>query len=290
MGTHPIFESDFDCLTDGTSRMGSSWVLWFFSSFSVGNAIVKSKPNVVYVMVDDWGWGDWGIHGSQIQTPNLDALAHEGIILDQYYTQPVCSPTRSSLLTGIHPTQLGLQHNVILAGQDSGIPRNKKLLPEFLKTCGYDTHLIGKWHCGHGHDWMRPENRGFDSFFGYLQGAEDHYTRMQFEAKDWYGVDFSADGKPSNATWGHYGTDLYSQREREILNNAESGKPFFLYYSMQNVHYPLQAPEHFKIKYNWIEDEKRRNYAAMVATMDQGFGDLIQMLKLNGHWENTLVI
>ena len=137
---------------------------------------------------------------------------------------------------------------------------------------------------------MRPENRGFDSFFGYLQGAEDHYTRMQFQAKDWYGVDFSADGKPSNATWGHYGTDLYSQRAREILDNAESGKPFFLYYSMQNVHYPLQAPEHFKIKYDWIEDEKRRNYAAMVTTMDQGFGDLIQMLKLNGHWENTLVI
>ena len=129
--------------------------------------------------------------------------------------------------------------NLFLAGQDSGIPRNHELFTQKLQRCGYATHLVGKWHCGHGHDWMRPENRGFDSFFGYLQGAEDHYTRIQLQRKDWYGVDFSDGGKPSNATWGHYGSDLYSKKVQEVLDKQTG--PFFLYYSMQNVHYPLQV-------------------------------------------------
>jgi len=278
MGTHPIFESDFDCLTE----MKIAWL----GTVSVA---VTAAPNIVYLMIDDWGWGDFGVHGSRLDTPNLNRLAREGVILDKYYTQPVCSPTRSSLLTGRHPIELGLQHNVILAGQDSGIPRDRRLFTQGLQQCGYKTHLVGKWHCGHGHDWMRPENRGFDSFFGYLQGAEDHYTRIQLQRKDWFGVDFSDGGVPSNSTWGHYGSDLYSARVESILETSKSN-PFFLFYSMQNVHYPLQAPEHEKLKYKWINDQHRRDYAAMLAATDKAVGDFEEMLKSKGLWDNTLLI
>ena len=153
------------------------------------------------------------------------------------------------------------------------------------------TDELGKWHCGHGHDWMRPDNRGFDSFFGYLQGAEDHWNRLQVQRKDWFGVDFSSDGRPTNSTWGRYGTDLYSSRAAGLLEDlGQSRDPFYLYYSMQNVHYPLQAPEHYEVQFNWISDPDRRKYAAMISIMDEAVGDLIQMLKQNRLWDQSLII
>ena len=138
---------------------------------------------------------------------------------------------------------------------------------------------------------MRPDNRGFDSFFGYLQGAEDHWTRLQVQRKDWFGVDFSSDGNPTNSTWGRYGTDLYSTRAAGLLEDlGQSRDPFYLYYSMQNVHYPLQAPEHYEVQFNWISDPDRRRYAAMISIMDEAVGDLIQMLKQNRLWDQSLII
>lgn len=151
--------------------------------------------------------------------------------------------------------------------------------------------MIGKWHAGHAHEYMLPFNRGFDTFYGYLQGAEDHYSRLQCQGKNWCGVDFATENGPTNETYGTYGTELYSLRAQQVLDSIkDEKKPFFLYYSMQNVHYPLQAPEHYKIKYNWIKDPARRNYAAMISIMDEAVGDLVKLLKFRNLWDDTLLI
>lgn len=260
------------------------------SLLAAGLCLVQSK-NVVYLMIDDFGWGDFGIHGSKLETPNLDAIARDGILLDKYYTQQVCSPTRSSLLTGRYPIRYGMQHNVILAGQTTGIPKEYSLLPQDLKSCGFSTHMVGKWHCGHSHEYMLPFNRGFDSYYGYLQGAEDHYSRIQCQAKEWCGVDFCTEKGPTNSTWGTYGTEIYSSQVARVLDDvAKDEKPFFLYYAMQNVHDPLQAPEHYKIKFDWIKEPDRRTYAAMVSIMDDAVGDFMTMLHERNLYDDTLII
>ncbi len=107
------------------------------------------RPNILYIVADDLGWKDVGFHGSDIKTPNIDALAAAGARLEQFYAQPMCTPTRAALMTGRYPLRYGLQTLVIPSGHTYGLPTDEWLLPQALKEAGYSTAIIGKWHLGH---------------------------------------------------------------------------------------------------------------------------------------------
>jgi arylsulfatase A-like enzyme len=107
------------------------------------------RPNIVYIVADDLGWKDVGFHGSDIKTPNIDKLAQDGARLEQFYVQPMCTPTRAALMTGRYPWRYGLQTLVIPTPSKYGLPTDERLLPQALKEAGYRTAMVGKWHLGH---------------------------------------------------------------------------------------------------------------------------------------------
>jgi len=115
------------------------------------------KPNIVYIVADDLGWRDVGYHGSDIATPNIDELAAAGVKLEQFYAQPMCTPTRAALMTGRYPFRYGLQTAVIPAGESYGLPTDEYLLPQALADAGYRTAIVGKWHLGHGDPKFWPK-------------------------------------------------------------------------------------------------------------------------------------
>jgi arylsulfatase A-like enzyme len=119
-------------------------------------------PNIIYIVADDMGWKDAGFHGSDIKTPNLDKLAETGASLEQFYVQPMCTPSRAALLTGRYPLRYGLQTGVIPAAGTYSLPLDEYLLPQLLKDAGYKTAMSGKWHLGHAKTEFWPRQRGFD--------------------------------------------------------------------------------------------------------------------------------
>jgi arylsulfatase A-like enzyme len=122
----------------------------------------QSRPNIIYFLADDLGWGDVGWHGSEIKTPKLDRLAAAGARLEQFYVQPVCSPTRAALLTGRYPMRHGLQVGVVRPWAQYGLPLAERTLPQALKEVGYESAIVGKWHLGHVKPEYLPTRRGFD--------------------------------------------------------------------------------------------------------------------------------
>ena len=121
-----------------------------------------ARPNIVYILADDLGWKDVGFHGSDIKTPNLDQLAKTGLELEEFYVQPMCTPTRAALMTGRYPMRYGLQTAVIPSGGNYGLATDEFMLPQMLKDAGYATAIVGKWHLGHADKKLWPQQRGFD--------------------------------------------------------------------------------------------------------------------------------
>ncbi|GFN76971.1 arylsulfatase b [Plakobranchus ocellatus] len=233
----------------------------------------------------DAGWNDVGFHNPAIRTPNLDHLAKEGVILNQNYVQPLCSPSRAALMTGTYPYRMGLQHLVIVRGQRVCVPLNKTLLPEILKRKGYQTHMVGKWHLGFC-DWKcTPTYRGFDSFYGYYSSLEDYYTKVYAT-----GFDFRDNKTLLRSANGTYSTYLYSRRIRQIIDSHDTSNPLFLYLPFQSVHEPLEVPKNYSDLYPEITDEKRKTFSGMVTALDDAVGDLIVSLKRKGIYNNTLLV
>ncbi len=133
-------------------------------------AYAATLPNVVFIHTDDHGWADVGYRGSQIDTPNIDGIAAEGVILERYHTQPICGPTRVGLMTGRNPIRMGLTGNI--ADGEDGVPLDEHFLPETFRAAGYQTWALGKWHLGGTTSAAYlPQNRGFDHFYGFVGGA-----------------------------------------------------------------------------------------------------------------------
>ncbi|XP_071945721.1 arylsulfatase B-like isoform X2 [Antedon mediterranea] len=261
--------------------------------------VTAKPPNIVFILADDYGYHDIGYHQSAIKTPVLDKLAAEGIKLENYYVQPICSPTRSQLMTGKYQIHTGLQHSIIWCPQTSCIPDNDVTMAQGLKSLGYATHLVGKWHIGFSSKKCWPTRKGFDSFYGYLTGQADYYTHVQegvsmpgFDVPDdWhYGVDLRDNDKPIKSLNGTYGTFIWNDKAHDVIMNHNTSKPLFLYMALQAVHAPLQVPEHYKKPYEYIKDSNRSTYAGMVASMDEAVGNLTQSLKNKGLWDNTIIV
>ncbi|XP_065216175.1 arylsulfatase B-like isoform X2 [Planococcus citri] len=256
------------------------------------------KKNVVVIVADDLGWNDVSFHGSnQFLTPNIDILAYSGVILHNYYTLTVCSPSRSALMTGIHPIHTGMYHSVIHDGEPFGLPLNLKILPEYLKERGYQTRAVGKWHLGFYKAAYTPIHRGFDSHFGYWGSHLDYYRHdaAEFPVLQSIGYDFRRD---MNTTWdykGQYATDLFTQESVDIINSHNVSEPLFLYLAhlashAGNPRHPLQAPAEIIKKLSYIEDKKRRTLAAMVWKLDESVGKVVQALASRNMLNDTIII
>ncbi|PFX34029.1 arylsulfatase B-like [Stylophora pistillata] len=264
----------------------NSFIFVTLTNLHIFVSSAASKPNILFVLVDDLGWSDVGFHGSKIQTPNVDKLANEGVILDSYYVQPICSPTRGALMSGRYPIHLGMQHGIVHTGCPFGLPLNITTLPQKLKEVGYSTHMIGKWHLGFYNWESTPTYRGFDTFYGFYNGAEDHYTHVISHFLDFR--DNKEIVRDMNET---YSVNAFTKRAEQIVksHDAQNG-PLFLYMAFQNVHSPVQAPKQHVDKYSFINDTIRRSYAGMVDIMDEAVGNITGAFKEAGLWDNTLMI
>lgn len=147
----------------------------------------SSKPNIIHIVADDLGWKDVGFNGcTDIKTSNIDRLAATGARLEQFYTQPMCTPTRAALMTGRYPFRYGLQTLVIPSVSTYGLTTNEWLMPQALREAGYDTAIIGKWHLGHADRKYWPKQRGFDYQYGAMIGELDYFTHEEHEVLDGY--------------------------------------------------------------------------------------------------------
>jgi arylsulfatase A-like enzyme len=243
----------------------------------------KKPPHIVMLLADDLGYGDVGYHGSRIPTPHLDALAARGVRLEQFYAQPVCSPTRGALLTGRYPMRLGLQLGVVRPWAQHGLPLDERTLADALREAGYATAICGKWHLGHAAPDMLPTRRGFDRQYGHYNGALDYFTHIRDGGFDWHENDEACRDEG-------YTTDLIAAAAVEVIAEHDHQKPLFLYVPFNAPHTPLQAPEEWIERCAHIEQKNRRTYAAMVACMDDAVGRILGGLREHGFAdEDTLV-
>uniref|UniRef100_W8ARZ1 Arylsulfatase B n=1 Tax=Ceratitis capitata TaxID=7213 RepID=W8ARZ1_CERCA len=259
----------------------------------------NTKPNIIIILIDDMGFNDVSFHGSnQILTPNIDALAYNGIILNRHYVPNLCTPSRATLLTGKYPIHTGMQHSVIINDQPWGLPLGERLLPEILRDAGYATNLIGKWHLGFWRKELTPTMRGFDHHFGYYSGYIDYYNHTMHMLDRNYsaGLDFRRDLSPWPEADGLYATDIFTQEaERVIYQHDAAVKPLFLLMSHLAVHTgnennPMQAPEEEVEKFSHISDAKRRTYAGMVSRLDDSVGRVMRALSNKGMLNNSIVL
>ncbi|KAH9370083.1 hypothetical protein HPB48_001960 [Haemaphysalis longicornis] len=223
----------------------------------------------------------------------MDALASDGIILNNYYVQPLCTPSRAALMSGLYPIHTGMQSLVIQTAEAWGFPLDVKLMPQYFKDLGYATHMVGKWHLGYMDDEYTPTYRGFDSFYGYYNGEEDYYNHTLKEGDHsgldlWQGVDNVA-----NET-GHYSTTLFTEKAVSLIKTHNSSKPFFLYLSHQAPHggveVPLAAPQKNIEKFPYIQEENRTIYAAMVDSLDESVGAVVEALHQARMLDNAILV
>jgi arylsulfatase A-like enzyme len=239
------------------------------------------KPNILIILSDDHGYADVGFHGCRdIPTPNLDSLARSGVRFSNgYVSGPYCSPTRAGLLTGRYQQRFGHEFNP--GGTDSGnfgLPLSETTLADRLKSAGYVTGIVGKWHLG-GAPQFHPQRRGFDEFFGFLGGAHPYFPGQG--APIYRGTDAVEEQK--------YLTDAFA---REAVSFVERHKrdPFLLYLAFNAVHTPIHASDDRLARFASIKDESRRKYAAMLTALDEGVGKVLDTLRAAGLERDTLIV
>lgn len=232
----------------------------------------QRKPNFVVIMADDLGYGDIGTFGAtDIRTPNIDKLAENGLKFTSFYsTSPVCSPSRFGLLTGRYPRRQGID-GVFFPESFNGIPKEELTLAEALKTKGYSTGIVGKWHLGHHREFL-PLQNGFDEYFG-IPYSNDMQGTVYLRGNDV--VQYNIDQK--------YTTKTYTEEAIKFIDKHKK-EPFFLYLPQTMPHLPLYASPAFEGK------SKRGLYGDVIEELDWSVGQVIESLKKNGLTENTLVI
>lgn len=250
---------------------------------SFSTVIAADKPNIIYILADDLGWTDVGWHGSEIKTPHLDKLADSGAKLEQFYVLPVCTPTRAALMTGRYPIRHGLQVSVVRPWARYGLPLDERTLPQALKEAGYTTHISGKWHLGHFQPAYLPLQRGFDTQYGHYNGAIDFFTHERDGGLDWHRNDRASREKG-------YATKLLGDEAVRVIEQAQAGRPFFLYLPFNAPHTPLQAPGEYVKRYAHLTDKKRQVYAAMIECFDDQVGRVVDTLAARGLTDNTLIL
>ena len=294
-------------------------ILWW-TQHQRQTVIAASKPNIIVILADDLGYGDTSVYGSKIiKTPNIDALAASGIRFTAgYVTNPVCAPSRAALMTGRYQQRFGYEFNPP-DGRDKtgGVSLNEITLAQIMKSAGYATGAIGKWHLGQPAGYY-PSDRGFDYFFGMAGGGSDYIIDPapgdEFIGPSGQDIKIPAAGLSALPNGNQAKAILERIRDRNpITRNHEvvrvddyltsaltkeavdfidrnRERPFFLYLAPNNPHVPLQAPKKYIDRYQNVQDPHKRVYAAMVSALDDSVGDVIAALRRDGLYENTLVI
>ncbi len=261
--------------------MRTSLLLALASLLTADLAQASSQPNVVIIVSDDMGWNDVGYHGSKIQTSNIDRLAAEGMKLERFYVHPVCSPTRTAMMTGRSPARFGITNPL---GGDRGVPLDEHFMSSAFQAAGYQTFAVGKWHLGAVGGEYLPLKRGFDHFYGFRNGFIDYYAHT-FEGE----LDWQRDGVPLKEDG--YSTDLLAAEAIRVIQKRDRVKPLFLYLPFNAPHDPVQAPEALIEKYRSLGGRDRSNiYAAAIDAMDQSIGRVLAALEKEGMTKNTLVL
>ncbi|XP_059046071.1 arylsulfatase B-like [Achroia grisella] len=262
-------------------------------------AYPSSSSNVVFIMVDDMGWNDVSFHGSdQILTPNIDTLAYHGVILQQYYSEAICTPARTALLTGKYPMRLGMHGTPLFNSEDRGIPLTERLLPSYLKELGYSTHLVGKWHVGMSRKEYYPTSRGYDSHYGMRGGFIDYYTYNKVEmwpdGRTLFGLDLYDNDIPQDEE-DRYIVDALTDRAVKIIKGHNSSVPLFLHVTHNAPHAgntggSLQPPLYTKVKHRHIANSNRRLYAEVVTHIDRSVGRIVRALAEKHILDDTIII
>jgi arylsulfatase A-like enzyme len=280
------------------------------ASPSESTSLPIKRPNIVFVMLDDVGYNDFGYGSTDLgsMTPYLDGLADDGIKFGQLYGMHVCTPSRAALLSGKYPIHLQLEHWQIAPQEPWGLPTDVLTMPQIIKRFGYKTIAVGKWHLGNYNNASLPLQRGFDNFFGFYSGGLDYFTKMSPDSCDDGGVfhngttacyvDFWREDQPaydvvgSNAT---HTTELLNEYAiNAIEENAVSKLPLFLYMAYPNAHVPLQTPKYVRDKYAAKLDEvpnaDRRAFAALMLQADDAVNNLTAALQREMMYDFSMMI
>lgn len=210
--------------------------------------IIDDRPNILLIVADDLGYADLGVYGSDIRTPNIDALAAEGVLFTQFHTAPMCAPSRAMLLTGNnnHVAGMGLQSASGLIthvpGYEAHLSDRVAPMPRLLRDSGYHTYMAGKWHMGSAME-DSPTAAGFERTYNLAHGAGSHYSATGFFEG---GSVYRADGEPTEWPAGAYSTELFTDKLIEFIDsNPDDGRPFFAFGAYTSPHWPLQVPDDY---------------------------------------------
>ena len=253
-------------------------LLHLFFSCNISNDH-NDKPNIILIVADDLGYGDLSIFGNKnILTPNIDKLGEEGVVYTDFHSNgSVCSPTRAALLTGKYQQRVGVS-GVITAKnhRDKGLSTDEITFANIAKESGYKTGIFGKWHLGYDPKY-NPINQGFDEFIGFVSGNVDYHSHIDQEGyKDWW-----FDNK-LNEEFG-YSTDLISKHSIDFIKKNKD-ENFLLYIAHESPHYPFQGRNSQKLRelgkdfIRGLPDNKDEIYKEMVEVMDEGVGEVIDLL------------
>jgi arylsulfatase A-like enzyme len=250
-------------------------------------AVAAEKPNIIVILCDDVGYGEFGFQGinNDIPTPHIDSIAKSGVrFTNGYVSGPYCSPTRAGLMTGRYQTRFGHEFNGGggAGGKGFGLPLSERTMADRLKGLGYSTACIGKWHLGGPPEFLPPK-RGFDMFYGTVANTPF------FNPPNFVDSQVSPDEVRPIQDENFYTTDAYRQRAVDWLAQQKD-KPFFLYLPFNAQHAPLQATEKYLERFKNIADEKRRTFAAMMSAMDDAVGRVLEQVASSGQEENTLIV
>ncbi|MBD3181433.1 sulfatase-like hydrolase/transferase [Candidatus Poribacteria bacterium] len=246
------------------------------------------KPNILFMLADDMGWGDVSYHGSEIRTPNIDRLKDSGVELDQHYVCPMCTPTRASLLTGRHPGRFG--RHATTPSNAPVLPDGYETLATSLRNCGYDTGLFGKWHLGSSPEFC-PNKFGFNTSYGSLAGGVDPYNHCYKRGP--YSATWHRNGEIADES-GHV-TDLIAKEAVEWIDSRKG--PWFCYVPFTAVHIPVKAPQHWIDQYEFekyddipIRDRSFKKYAAYASQMDHAVGQLVESVVRRCEMDKTIIV
>jgi arylsulfatase A-like enzyme len=263
--------------------------LLFLSCFELLRS-QNNRPNIIYIMADDLGYADLSCYGrSNYQTPHLDKLASQGIkFMNAYAAAALCTPTRTAFMTGRYParTPIGLMEPLRWAHKDSlvGLTPNYTSVATLLKKNGYETFLVGKWHLGYGATYT-PNKNGFDYFFGFNAGGIDYISHDNPKNHP----DLYENENPVKRQG--YLTEIWSEKVIDIIRQKHSA-PFFLSVQFNAPHWPWQAPgdSAYPDTLNWHKGGTTEKYAAIVKSLDDAVGNILQAIDEANLTENTLVI
>ncbi|KAL1441159.1 hypothetical protein MTO96_008894 [Rhipicephalus appendiculatus] len=241
----------------------------------------STPQHIIIILADDIGWNDVSFHGSrQIPTPNIDALAATGVILQRHYSASTCTPSRTALLASVYPARTNVGYVAYPPASEQSLSLRFELLPQWLKRLGYSTHLIGKWHLGYSSVEHTPTWRGFDTFFGYYNFGGFYFNHsVEWQGHCgvdlWYNVGRSI--QPVTHLNGVYSTHAFTRRARKIIAEHDVRKPLFLFFSHQGIHATCdnctaQAPRENIDKFAYIAQHNRTVLAGALDVLDESCG------------------